>query len=282
MRTAINLNEDKLKKIISSVINEVLFGGLPKKEPTGDIYWATLQNKPYVIEEGLIKTYPIENVIHSISGLFDLYAGDDITERNKVLYELDQNEDTEYNGTIEYTSAKNKTKRIEIKVNNETYNQADFDKYFLKYGWFCGYSDKLFGYSNIVRFVYEKKFDIDVTDSIKEREYIYHICPNIYLSRINQRGLVPRFSSWNVFKNPERLYFFIDELSHDDFVKWVKHFKKGKKIYSGNDGWSLLKVDVSKLTNGPTFYFDPRMKNGIYTMDSISPENIEIIDFIDN
>ena len=112
MRTAINLNEDRLKKIISSVINEVLFGCLPKKEPTGDIYWATLQNKPYVIEEGLIKTYPIENVIHSISGLFDLYAGDDITERNKVLYELDQNEDTEYNGTIEYTSAKNKTKRI--------------------------------------------------------------------------------------------------------------------------------------------------------------------------
>lgn len=282
MKTMIKLNEHKLKKIISSVINEVLFGGLPKKEPTGDIYWATLQNKPYVMEEGLIKTYPIENVIDSISGLFDLYAGDDITERNKVLYGLDQNEDTEYNGTIEYTSAKNKTKRIEIKVNNETYNQADFDKYFLKYGWFCGYSDNLFGYSNIVRFVYEKKFDIDVTDSIKEREYIYHICPNIYLSRINQRGLVPRFSSWNVFKNPERLYFFIDELSHDDFVKWVKHFKEGKKIYSGNGGWSLLKVDVSKLTNGPTFYFDPRMKNGIYTMDSISPENIEIIDFIDS
>ena len=71
------------------------------------------------------------------------------------------------------------------------------------------------------------------------------------------------------------------ELTHEDFVLWVNEFNAEKKFdYQRNDGWSLLRVDVSKLTNDPAFYFDPRMKNGIYTMDTISPENIEIIDYI--
>ena len=62
---------------------------------------------------------------------------------------------------------------------------------------------------------------------------------------------------------------------------WVNEFNTEKKLdYQRNDGWSLLRVDVSNLTNSPTFYFDPRMKNGVYTMDNISPENIEIVDYI--
>ena len=280
MKTRIRLNEHELKKLISSVVDEIISGGLPKKDQTGDIYWAALQGKPYIIEEGLIKTYPTKDVVNALEKLFDFYGGDDFTARNKILYALDQFEKCDYNGTIECTGSKNKTERIEIKVNANDYNQTDFDKYLLKYGWFCGYVENIFGYSNIVRFIYEKKFDIEVTDIVNDKDYIYHICPNIYLTRINLKGLVPRFSSWNTFKNPERVYFFLNELSHDEFVQWTQHFKKGKKIHTGSNGWSLLKIDVGQLKNNPNFYFDPRMKGGIYTMDSISPEAIEIIDYI--
>ena len=55
---------------------------------------------------------------------------------------------------------------------------------------------------------------------------------------------------------------------------------KKSSIIKKNDGWSLLKIDTSVLTNNPNFYFDPRMKDGVYTMDTISPESIEIIDYI--
>jgi len=280
MTTRIKINEADLKDMISSITEKILFGGLPKRDPTGDIHWAFLAGKPYALNEGLISTYPIDDVISSISRLFNLYDGDDYATKNKILYCLDRGEDCEYDGVIESTRAKNETKRIEIKTNRNSLNQNDFDKYFLKYGWFCGYSDDLIAYTNIVRFVYEKKFDIDVTDDIMGKKYIYHICPNIYLSRIDASGLKPKFSSWNTFSNPERVYFFITDISKSDFLNWVKHFKRGKKIHKDN-GWSLLRIDTSQLKNKPTFYFDPRMKNGVYTTDTITPNSIEIIDYIE-
>lgn len=42
----------------------------------------------------------------------------------------------------------------------------------------------------------------------------------------------------------------------------------------------MLKINTDTLTNNPTFCFDPRMKDGVYTTDTISPENIEIVDYI--
>ena len=282
MKTRILIDEENLKGMIGIILNEILYNGLPKQDRSGDVYWAALSGSPYILEEGLIKSYPIKDVISSISGLFDLYEVHDIIERNRVLYELDNSEDSEYTGTIECSEGKNNTQIIELKFKEKSFNQSDFDKYFLKYGWFCSHSEKLFGYANMVRLAYEKKFDVEVTDAVLKKKYIYHICPNVYLNRINHSGLKPKFSSWNVFSNPERLYFFLTELSHDDFLKWVRHFRNGKRVRNSNDGWSLLKIDVSELTNNPVFYFDPRMKNGIYTMDSISPENIEIIDYIND
>lgn len=280
MQTSLKINEERLNKIIKEIVEEVLFNTLPKHDPTIDAYWATLQGTPYIIKEGLIKSYPIENVVHAISEMFNLLNYENKTDKNKELYYLDCGE-SKYSGIIGLSEfSQNKTKRIEIIVRKNDFNQADFDRYFLKYGWFCSFSNKMEFYKNLIVFIYEKKFDIDVTDAVLEKKYIYHICPNIYLNKINLKGLVPKFSSWNIYYNPERIYFFVDEVSHEQFLKTVGNFNKGKNVYNLNDGWSLLKVDVSSLTNSPSFYLDPRMKNGVYTMDSISPENIEIIDYI--
>lgn len=275
----IKINETRLKNIISEVIRKVLYETRPKQEMEGFLFEAFFKDKPYIIEEGLIKTYPIDRVIFALSGLFDLYKEEDYTERYKTLYKLDNGEEVEFNGVIEKQSSKNKTNRILIKVKNDNFNQNDFDKYLLKYGWFCASSYKMEGYKNIICFVYEKKFDVEVTDFVNEKRYVYHICPNIYLNKIDNKGLVPKYSSWNVFSNPERVYFLINEPSHEDFTNIALNFAGGKEIYSENDGWSLLKVDVSANKNAK-FYFDPRMKGGIYTMDNISPDSIEIIDYI--
>lgn len=282
IKPTIKISEERLKNIIQEVIDTVLFDTLPKHDATGDIYWVILQGKPYLLKEGLIKSYPIENVIWAIAGMFNFFAYKNKQEKNKELFQLD-NDNSKYDGVIGFSElSQNGTKRIEIIVRENDFNQADFDRYFLKYGWFCSFSNKLDFYKDLVAFVYEKKFDIDVTQAVLDKRYIFHICPNIYLNRINLKGLVPKFSSWNMFHNPERIYFFIDEISHEEFLEMVKNFGSGKNVYDSNDGWSLLKIDTSILTNSPSFYLDPKMKNGIYTIDNISPESIEIIDFIRN
>ncbi len=283
MVTKIKINEEKLKDLIEKIVREILFDTLPKHDASGNMYSTMLDGKPYLLNEGLISTYPIKNVIFALKSLFNLYDGNDDTERNKILFFLDRQQNYNgYNGVIFYNRySQNDTERIEIKVSENDFNQNDFDKYLLKYGWFCGIYEKLDGYDNLIRLIYEKKFDIDVTEEVLKNRYIYHICPNIYLNKINKSGLKPKFSSWNQYSNPERVYFFMKELTHEEFALWVNEFNAEKKFdYQRNDGWSLLRVDVSELTNTPAFYFDPRMKNGIYTMDTISPENIEIIDYI--
>lgn len=283
MLTKIKIDEEKLKGLIKEIVEEILFNTLPKHDASGNMYSTILNGKPYLLKEGLICTYPIKNVIFALKSLFNLYDGNDVDERNKILFFLDRQQNYNgYNGVIFYNKySQNNTERIEIKVNENDFNQNDFDKYLLKYGWFCGIYEKLKGYDNLIRLIYEKKFDVDVTDEVIKNKYIYHICPNIYLNKINKTGLKPKFSSWNQFSNPERVYFFMNELTHEEFVLWVNEFNAEKKFdYQRNDGWSLLKIDLSNLTNNPTFYFDPRMKNGVYTMDTISPENIEIVDYI--
>lgn len=280
IKPTIKINEERLENIIQEVIDAVLFDTLPKHDATGDIHWAILQGKPYLLKEGLIKSYPIKNVIWAIAGMFNFFAYKNKQEKNKELFQLD-NDNSKYDGVIGFSEfSQNGTKRIEIVVKKSDFNQADFDRYFLKYGWFCSFSNKLDFYKGLVAFVYEKKFDIDVTQAVLDKRYIFHICPNIYLNRINLKGLVPKFSSWNIFHNPERIYFFANEFSHKEFLEMVKNFSSGKDVYNSNDGWSLLKIDTSTLTNSPSFYLDPRMKNGIYTIDNISPESIEIIDFV--
>lgn len=283
MKTKIKINEEQLKNIIGDVINEILFNSLPKHDPSGNMYHTMLTGKPYIVNEGLIHSYPIDNVIFALANLFDLVDVKNTEEKNKILYFLDKNQKLgNKNGIITLNKySQNNTERIEIIINENDFNQNDFDRYLLKYGWFCSISEKLNSYQNLIRFIYEKKFDVDVTETVLKNKYIYHICPDIYLNKINRIGLKSKFSSWNTYSNPERIYFFLKELGHDEFLKWVYNFIEGKNFYyNKTDGWALLKINTASLTNNPTFYFDPRMKDGVYTMDTISPENIEIVDYI--
>lgn len=282
-KTSLKINEDRLSKMVTEITKEILFETLPKHDACGNVYSSILEGKPYLIKEGLITSYPMENVVFAIKSLFDLYDKNDELEKNKILYFLDKGQ--YYNGfhglIFLNKYSQNGTERIEIKTNINDFNQNDFDKYFIKYGWFCAINQKMDAYDNIQRLIYEKKFDVDVTEEVLNNQFLYHICSNIYLNKINKSGLKPKFSSWNVFENPERIYFFLKDMKHEEFCMWADNFSKQKNInYGSHNGWSLLRIDTQNLTNRPTFYLDPRMKDAVYTMDTISPDNIEIIDFI--
>lgn len=283
LSTRIKIDTENLKNIVESVLEEVLFNTLPKHDASGNMYASMLEGKPYLVKEGLITSYPIKNVVFALKSLFNLYDGGDVSERNKILYFLSKGQHYKnYNGVIFLNKySQNDTKRIEIRFSKDDFNQNDFDKYLLKYGWFCGVLRQSPDYDNIVKLIYEKKFDVDITEEVMKSRYLYHICPNIYLNKINKIGLKPKYSSWNSYSNPERIYFFRRKLSHNEFIMWVNNFEQEKNLeHTLNEGWSLLRVDLTTLINKPKFYLDPRMEDGIYTMDNISPESITIIDYI--
>lgn len=283
LSTRIKIDTENLKNIVESVLEEVLFNTLPKHDASGNMYASMLEGKPYLVKEGLITSYPIKNVVFALKSLFNLYDGSDVSERNKILYFLSKGQHYKnYNGVIFLNKySQNNTERIEIRFSKDDFNQNDFDKYLLKYGWFCGALRQSPDYDNILKLIYEKKFDVDITEEVMKSGCLYHICPNIYLNKINKMGLKPKYSSWNSYSNPERIYFFRRKLSHNEFIMWVNNFEQEKNLeHILNEGWSLLRVDLTTLINKPKFYLDPRMEGGIYTMDNISPESITIIDYI--
>lgn len=230
-----------------------------------------LNGKQYVISEGLIKTYPIKEVVNCLARLFNL------TTDVKLLTQIMLGQ-SDYNGLINITQGNNETNEVLVLVPKSVYNKDNIDKYMNKWGYFCSAVQEKSGVSTkFFLLQYEKKYDIDVTDYVRKTGTLYHIAPNIVVNKIIKNGLVPKNSTWGMFAHEGRVYFFYQPLSDLGFESFVSDFGKNKQVRANNDGYSLLKIDVSLLNNNVKFYADPRQSSAVYTLDNIPPKAIEII-----
>lgn len=221
--------------------------------------YVRLNGSAVILAEGLIMTYPIERVVKSIAKIFNLSTDPD---------------DYGPHGYICHNYGENETEVIEAEIPANPKNMAMIDKYMNKYGWFRA-SETDGKEEGMINVWYEKKFDFDATEIAHENN-LYHICPTVVLDKIMSKGLTPKESSWTTFHNDERVYLFVEEPDDQTFKYWCHDFKKNKKINSRNTGFVLLKIDPSKIDKNIKFYYDPRMTDGIYTMDTISPRAITI------
>ena len=239
----------------------------------------------YSLLEGLVTSYSIDKIIDILAAGFSLqkYENSDNDFYNEMIAVSEKR--SPYNGFIKKAKGNNNSETIWIVVpkDDRGLNKKMLDSYLIPSGYICFsknetyYSDEDSGIS-FVWYIYEKKFDNDVTDSIlNNKDYLYHITLNLYIDKIKRQGLKPKDEIWNndLFPSHNRLYLFLNDNLFDKSDTYFSN-KDLKRKY--NNGFSLLRIDVSKLNNNIKLYSDPRQNDAVYTYDCISPDAIEVID----
>lgn len=119
-----------------------------------------------------------------------------------------------------------------------------------------------------------KKFDTENFEGTPE--YLYHVTEKKYLSKILEKGLIPR-SNAKIEKHPERIYV-------TNSIKGANNFKKLlNDMYTGLN-LVILKIDT-KLLKNIKLYYDPiyfeeedyKKFKAFYTYENISPTAIEVV-----
>ena len=120
-------------------------------------------------------------------------------------------------------------------------------------------------------------------------QYVYHVTPKLYVSKILKTGLKPTTKNKLAF-HPERIYVItvydpqlIKKFINNMKVQYSNHFmnlkRKGKKINLKKDDldFILLKIDTSKIKDLKLYMdpMDPNFKNvGAFTNNNIPKESI--------
>ena len=212
---------------------------------------------PVVINEGLIKSYDIDQVIEYISTAFGLKNLD----TNKItFYDIKGEEAPD---TIRRGYGENGTDLIIIRLRNREDKRPVIEQYMKKYGWVLSRVDEepVKGFS----LTFEKKFNEYFYNKQLKRitNRLYHVTDKSNLERIKKRGLVTKEKKDSVgLMHDERLYLFINEPEEVNIN------------LTANVTPSILKIDLDKLPDSVRFYFDPRVENAFYTFENIPPEAI--------
>jgi hypothetical protein len=192
----------------------------------------------YIIKEGLIKTYPLNKSI-------------DILEKKFKNIDVSLGEDNEIyiEGKIELNKLKTLSNTLGYHISTIIQNDNIID-------------EKSINIDKEYMVCIEPKYDIE----IDVPTIIYHSTLDIYLNKILKNGLYPK-SKNKISKHPDRIYF---SLSFEDALIFCKFLEKeyDKKA-------SVIKINTKNLNN--KFYSDINFRErGIYTLNNIPPNNIEI------
>jgi len=206
---------------------------------------------PFLINEGLISTYDVNQTVHSIAELFNLQNS-----------ELDKGKN--FDGKI-WIKSGNKNDIIKIELYDLS-NINNINFYMKKYGWICSEQNK-----NI--FTYEKKFDSFIIAKrliLDDNQFLYHIITKNLVNKIIKQGLIPKNKVNGFIDSEERNYFFLKQPTKEK----LKDFY----FYKLMEPVVLLKIDLSKINPSTKFYYDPRTEDALYVYEPIPNNAIEIIE----
>lgn len=216
----------------------------------------------FMIGEGLIKTYPINNTINYIVRKYGL-------GRNQVQV-------NQINNGIMATDI------ICIILPNGIDNNTLGDiKHDLKTcGYFNNQQQKLINGTNYFVLTFEPKFSQDIGDAVRQNyHYLYHSSPSIYLDKVLKIGLIPK-SKNTLFFYPDRTFFMVGDKLNSGQIKTLKNIQSERNVHVNNENpketkeYVLLTIDVSRLPKDIKFYCDPLADGAIFTYDNIPPNAI--------
>jgi hypothetical protein len=126
----------------------------------------------------------------------------------------------------------------------------------------------------------EAKYDTEQ----QPEKYYYHLVPDIYLDKVELKGLTPKTKS-KIATHPERVYLLNPD-NEDEFEKIANMLydkTPSKETKSKIKNYHLLRINADAIKDKVKFYNDPnfRIGNGaVWTYQNIAPKYIEKIETI--
>lgn len=206
----------------------------------------------YAINEGLIKSYPIESVMSTFSR-----AGFKVSKKeNKATIRWSNSIDRKWlNSRLQSLGWYPVSMSIKTKLNDFSgpFNPDTFAK------WMTVPNAEL-------SLVLEPKYDLEVSDYPK---LLFHITEFKYWSKISLKGLRPSTKN-KLTPHPERIYL---AKSEQDARRLLDKMAKN----SSEREFSLLQIDTDSIPQYFKLYKDPN-SSGLFTLNTIPPYSIELID----
>lgn len=285
-KSRVTLTEEQLKRIISDSVKRCL-GELNEPfaceeyddEESIDISVSKFSIKSYndedfaqrKINEGLIKTYPIKQVVDIVCWKFGF---DESNIQLNDMFDGEGNVVTLLTVILPITSSK-----VTI---GELIQLMRTCGYFPNGGFEQSTIDKKFG-----GITFEPKFSEDITDLVREKcRFLYHSTSAILVDRIMKNGLVPK-SNNAMFLFPDRIYCMKgDSLTYlqKTQLKAIQDKRNSTEPYLRNPNdrleYVLLKIDLTKVPDDVKFYNDPAAPRVVFCYDNIPASAIvEMIPF---
>lgn len=238
------------------------------------------------INEGLIKTYPVEKTVSDISSLISSYNIDYNINRfyDKFEIELDN-----------INQIPNFEKILDI-ILNAVFNQYGWFPSKVKItGIFGNYRTYKFSRNQILYnlrnhksalITFESKFD----EIIEVPDKLYHLSIQQYSKDIEQKGLICKGKSKLTKHDYDgRIYLcgsiedckiLIEKMNlfyEEERLDIIRNPNNPKGKYNKNTKWVIYEID-SNSAGIKKLYSDPNYLNGYYYLDNINRKSIKIID----
>jgi len=115
-------------------------------------------------------------------------------------------------------------------------------------------------------------------------KYYYHLVPDIYLPKIELKGLTPKTQS-KLATHPGRVYLLNqdNEKEYETIVNMLYNQIPSKRTKEMVEKYYLLQIDADAIKDKARFYNDPNFQIGngaVWTYQNIAPKYIKNIDTI--
>lgn len=124
---------------------------------------------------------------------------------------------------------------------------------------------------------YEPMYEFDQTNILRYYPIAYHWTPVYNLDSIKKNGFVPKTANC-AYNYPPRIYFLNGAAPRPDIMALGLKLCKTNTDRQNDGKYALIYVSTDKIPKECKFYYDPNMRNAMYTTDIISSDVINKIE----